>query len=175
MKVIIGAEKEASADWMATTTNELDPIDIKSFYTFFKKPSSVDAFLLEHILEHYTLEEGKIIANNLYEFLKVGGYARVAVPDINFHNKAYYERAKVGGPGPASTHKVFFDYKTLTSLFEEAGFKVDLLEYCDEKGRFHFNDWKKEDGMVERSYRYSFENKKDSINMLSIIIDAYKR
>lgn len=175
MKVIIGAEQEFSKDWLATSTSELDPLDIKSFYALFKKPSSVDAFLLEHILEHYTLEQGSLIAENLYEFLKTGGYARIAVPDANFQNPSYKERAKIGGPGPASTHKVFYDFKTLKSLFEKAGFSVDLLEYCDEKGRFHFNDWKKEDGHIERSFRYSSENSLDNINMLSIIIDAYKR
>ena len=55
---------------------------------------------------------------------------------------------KSGGPEnidhPAYTHKVFYNYKTLIEVFEKAGFIVDLLEYCDENGRFHFNCWNPE-------------------------------
>lgn len=50
---------------------------------------------------------------------------------------------KVGGNGdpnhPAYTHKIVYDYKTLCVAFEKAGFVVDLLEYCDENGTFHYN------------------------------------
>ena len=34
--------------------------------------------------------------------------------------------------------KIVYDYKTLCAAFEKAGFVVDLLEYCDENGTFHY-------------------------------------
>lgn len=47
---------------------------------------------------------------------------------------------QIGGPGPkdhpAASHKIVHNYKTLTKMFETAGFEVVLLEYCDENGSF---------------------------------------
>jgi len=51
---------------------------------------------------------------------------------------------------------------------------VDLLEYCDENGEFHYKKWNPEDGFIGRSYRFDTRNSKDKIGMVSIIIDAHK-
>jgi predicted SAM-dependent methyltransferase len=75
---------------------------------------------------------------------------------------------------PAYTHKVFYDYKTLETVFKSAGFEIDLLEYCDEKGRFHFNYWNPEQGMIGRSLRFDTRNNNGKLGMVSIIIDAIK-
>lgn len=34
---------------------------------------------------------------------------------------------------PAANHKIFFNYKRITSMFEQVGLQVSLLEFCDEK------------------------------------------
>ena len=85
---------------------------------------------------------------------------------------------KPGGTGdinhPAYSHKVFYDYRTLIEIFERIGFKVDLLEYCDENGRFHFNYWSPDDGIIGRSLRFDTRNNNGSLGMVSIIIDAIK-
>jgi len=47
----------------------------------------------------------------------------------------------VGGPGPAAEHKVVYHYRTLTEVFSSVGVEVRLLEWCDEQGRFHWEDW----------------------------------
>ena len=64
---------------------------------------------------------------------------RCAVPDGYFQNEAYQNLIKVGGPGPAdhpaASHKMVYNYKTLSQVFEFAGFDVQLLEYVDETGR----------------------------------------
>ena len=52
---------------------------------------------------------------------------------------------KIGGNGdpnhPAFNHKIVYDYKQFCSVFEQAGFEVELLEYCDENGNFHYKYW----------------------------------
>lgn len=175
MKVIIGQEFPPQSDWLATSRKELDPLDIKTYYALFKKADSVDAFLMEHVLEHYTESDALKILENVRTFLRPNGYIRAAVPDANFMNPDYQKRAGIAGPGPASTHKVFYTYKTFTKLFEKAGFnKVELLEFCDEEGRFHYNEWDPSKGMIHRSAKYSEENTLKKFNMLSIIVDAHK-
>jgi len=177
-RVIIGAGNTSYEGWITTQENELNLLNINDYYKLFEKEESVDAFLAEHVFEHLNYEEGIEAGKNLYKFLKPGGYIRVAVPDVNYKNEWYYHMCKPGGPGsidhPAYTHKVFYDYKTLIEVFEKAGFKVDLLEYCDENGRFHFNYWNTEEGIIGRSLRFDTRNNDGKLGMVSIIIDAYK-
>ncbi|CEN78271.1 hypothetical protein [Paraclostridium sordellii] len=85
---------------------------------------------------------------------------------------------KVGGPGPvdhpAYTHKIVYDYLSFVEVFKEAGFEVELLEYCDEEGVFHYKYWNEEDGKIGRSFRFDTRNSLEKLGMVSIIIDAKK-
>jgi Uncharacterized protein conserved in bacteria len=177
-RIIIGAGNTSYEGWITTQENELNLLNINDYYKLFEQEESVDAFLAEHVFEHLSYDEGVKAGKNLYKFLKYGGYIRIAVPDINFKNDWYYNMCKPGGPGnidhPAYTHKVFYDYKTLIEVFEKAGFRVDLLEYCDESGRFHFNYWNPEQGIIGRSLRFDTRNNDGRLGMVSIIIDVYK-
>lgn len=178
VKVILGAGNTTYSGWLSTQANELNLLRTEDFYRLFIKEDSVDIFLAEHVFEHLTIEEGIVAAKNIYQFLKKGGHARIAVPDRYFNNEWYFNMCKPGGSGdarhPAYTHKVFYDYLSLSEVFVEAGFSVDLLEYCDEEGQFHSKDWKPEDGMVGRSLRFDSRNSKGKIGMVSLILDAYK-
>ena len=134
--------------------------------------------LAEHVWEHMTEEDGIMAARNCYDFLNAGGYIRCAVPDAFFRNEWYQNMVQVGGPGPvehpAYTHKVLYNYKTFKAIFEKAGFVVDLLEYCDEEGYFHYKHWNESDGFIGRSFRFDTRNTRNNISMVSIIIDAKK-
>lgn len=177
MKIILGARTTAYDGWIATQQEDLDLTDRASFERYFgdKKAS---AMLCEHVLEHITLEQAENAAKIIYDYLEDGGYIRVAVPDCNFRNDWYQNYCKVGGdrnPNSASyDHKIFYDYKTLVKVFENAGFKVDLLEYCDENGAFHYKYWNDEDGHICRSFRFDTRNSLEKLGMVSIIIDAKK-
>lgn len=63
---------------------------IDDYHKLFGEEDSVDAFLTEHVFEHLSYEEGVEAGENLYKFLKDGGYIRVAVLDINFKNEWYH-------------------------------------------------------------------------------------
>lgn len=177
-KIIIGAGNTSYEGWLSTQENELNLLDEVSFYKLFNEENTVDCFLAEHVWEHLSFDEGVIAAKNLFKFLKVGGYARIAVPDVNFQDDWYHNMCQPGGPGdvnhPAYTHKVFYDYQKLMEVFQVAGFKVKLLEYCDEEGDFHFNYWHPNQGMIGRSLRFDTRNENGELKMVSIIIDAFK-
>jgi predicted SAM-dependent methyltransferase len=177
MKVILGAGKSKLEGWISTQEDELN-ILLESDWLKAYKYESMDALLAEHVWEHLTLEEGIIAAKNCYKFLKPGGYLRCAVPDSNFDNEWYQNMVQVGGPGPidhpASGHKIVYNYKQFVEVFKKAGFKVDLLEYCDENNKFHYTYWNEEDGKIGRSYRFDTRNTEKRLKMVSLIIDAKK-
>ena len=103
----------------------------------------------------------------------------MAVPDKNFRSQWYQNMVKVGGNGdpihPAFSHKVLYDYKTLIPVFAQAGLEVELLEWCDEEGRFHYKYWNQTDGKIGRSLRYDTRNFDGKLGMVSLIIDAKKQ
>lgn len=177
MRIIIGAGKTAYNGWVSTQESELNLLNRSDFDRLFstQKPT---AFLAEHVWEHMTFEEGCLAAKNCFDYLADGGYIRVAVPDKNFRNEWYQNMVKVGGNGdpshPAFTHKIVYDYQTLTRVFEQAGFQVELLEWCDEEGGFHYKDWSEADGLIGRSLRFDSRNTDGKLGMVSIILDAKK-
>lgn len=177
MKVIIGAGQTSFDGWISTQETELNLLDKYSFYRTLNGEQTT-AFLAEHVWEHMTLDDGIIAAKNCYDCLIDGGYIRVAVPDKNFRNEWYQNMVQIGGNGdpnhPAFTHKMMYDYKLLKSVFEQAGFEVELLEYCDENGFFHYKYWNELDGKIGRSFRFDTRNAPDNLGMVSIIIDAKK-
>ena len=177
MKVIIGAGKTSFDGWISTQEDELNLLNEENFKAMFSEEKA-EAFLAEHVWEHMTYEEGIVAAKNCFKYLVEGGYMRVAVPDVNFRNDWYQNIVKVGGNGnpshPAYTHKIVYDYKTFCDVFLQAGFEVELLEYCDEDGIFHFKYWNEKDGKIGRSFRFDTRNSDNNIGMISIILDAKK-
>lgn len=177
MKIIIGAGQTSYEGWISTQEEELNVLNREHFEGRFLQ-ESLDAILAEHVWEHMTLEEGKLAARNCYDFLRCGGYIRCAVPDANFRNEWYQNMVKVGGPGPAdhpaASHRIVYDYKSFREVFRQAGFEVELLEYCDEQGDFHYTYWNESDGRIGRSLRFDTRNSREKLGMVSIILDAKK-
>lgn len=177
MKIIIGAGKAKYNGWISTQEEQLNLMSIEQWKRL-TEDDAIEAMLAEHVWEHFSYEDGIKAAENCYEFLEPGGYIRAAVPDKNFKSQWYQNMIRVGGPGhenhPATDHKMVYDYKTFVEVFEKAGFKVTLLEYCDEAGDFHYIQWDENKGKINRSYRFDSRNSKDKLGMVSIIIDAVK-
>ena len=178
IRVIIGASSQSYPGWIQTQEQELNLLDRTDWELSFGE-RKIDVILSEHVWEHLTYEEGIEAAKICYSYLKSGGYIRVAVPDGFFRNEWYQNIVKIGGPGPkdhpAASHKIVYNFKTLTLMFEEAGFQVKLLEYCDEAGEFHFNEWDPEKGFIYRSFRFDHRNTKESLGFVSLIVDAIKK
>ncbi len=177
MKVIIGAGSQNWKGWIATQGDELNLLDESTWARFFGD-GLADALLCEHVYEHLTLEEGKEAARTIYRYLKPGGFIRIAVPDRYFPDEGYQRAVQAGGPGPknhpAADHKVVYGYKELREVFEEADFEIRLLEYHDEKGNFHLNEWNVNEAPIYRSSKLDHRNQNGTIGFASLIIDAVK-
>lgn len=178
LKIVVGAgEINNNPGWLHTNEDELNLLKREDWIKRFDS-NSLEVILAEHVWEHLTYEEGVEAAKVCYEFLKNGGYIRCAVPDSFFPDEEYQEGVQVGGPGPldhpAASHKIVHNYKTIISMFESAGFQVKLLEYCDESGEFHCNDWDEKAGFIYRSKRFDHRNQDGKLGFVSLIVDAVK-
>lgn len=178
LRVVIGAgDYDNNPGWIKTQETELNLLQESDQSNKFSR-GSLSAILAEHVWEHLTYEKGKAAARLCFDFLKPGGYIRCAVPDGFFPNKDYQAAVQIGGPGPddhpASSHKIVHNYRTISRMFEEVGFKVDLLEYCDQNGEFYYNDWDEKQGYIYRSKRFDHRNEKGSLGFVSVIVDAVK-
>lgn len=177
MKIIIGAGNTHMNGWVSTQQDELDLLS-RSDFARLLGGQKAEAMLAEHVWEHMTEADGRTAAENCFDWLADGGYIRAAVPDRNFRNDWYQNMVKIGGNGdpshPAFSHKIVYDYRLFRDVFEQAGFVVDLLEYCDEDGGFHYKYWNEADGIIGRSLRFDTRNSGGRLGMVSIIIDAKK-
>lgn len=138
LNIIIGAGKQSYEGWIATQQEQLDLLNPADWTQSFGD-RQIDALLCEHVWEHLTLEQGQAAASLCHKHLKPGGYLRCAVPDANFPDVYYQTMARGDVPPdhPAYDHKIVYDYQLFAQIFRDAGFGIDLLEYCDEQGRFH--------------------------------------
>ncbi|MCJ8005935.1 SAM-dependent methyltransferase [Lederbergia wuyishanensis] len=178
IRLVVGAGAyNNNPGWIHTQENELDLLDVTTWANRFDE-NSITAILAEHVWEHLTYEEGLQAAKTCYTYLKPSGFLRCAVPDGFYSDKAYQKAVQVGGPGPkdhpAASHKIVYNYNTLSNLFLSAGFEVKLLEYHDEEGNFHYNQWDGEKGVIFRSKYYDPRNKDGKIVFPSLIVDAIK-
>lgn len=173
IRIVVGASGIVPHGWVGTEIQYLNLLKESTWRNFFQK-NQVKAILAEHVWEHLTLDEGELAAKNCFKFLKKGGYVRVAVPDGFFPDKKYIDHVKINGIGDgADDHKVLYNYKTFSKVFEKAGFQINLLEYFDEEGKFTYHEWNKDDGMIYRSKRYDKRNN-DKLRYTSIMLDAIK-
>ncbi len=174
LKIVVGASGIYEAGWIPTevaTLNLLRPDD----WAYYFSKSPIDAIVAEHVWEHLTEKEGIVAATNCHNYLKIGGYLRVAVPDGFHPNREYINRVRPGGAGPgADDHRVLYNHLSFREVFKKVGFQVELLEYFDEHGQFHFQDWDPLDGMIRRSRSHDSRNKEGILNYTSLILDAKK-
>jgi predicted SAM-dependent methyltransferase len=174
LKLVIGSCGIFDPGWIGTDAHYLNLLRPYHWRRYFQK-NSIDALLAEHVWEHLTLEEGLIAAQICYEYLKPGGYVRIAVPDGYHPDPAYIRHVQVNGTGPGSDdHKVLYNHETLTTLFQQAGFSVALLEHFDNQGVFQSAQWDPARGKIHRSQRFDERNVGGQLTYTSVVLDAIK-
>jgi predicted SAM-dependent methyltransferase len=174
LRIIVGAAATKQEGWTSTDYPLLDLTDARAFAALLGS-GSISNILAEHVWEHLSPEDAARACNNCFAYLKQGGVLRIAVPDGLHTDTDYIAQVKPGGHGPgADDHKVLYDYRTLSALLEQAGFRVRLLEWFDEQGQFHHEDWDAADGYIMRSTRYDQRNRGSPTTYTSLIIDAVK-
>jgi predicted SAM-dependent methyltransferase len=177
IRIIVGASLQSYPGWISTQEEDLNLLKREDWELSFGD-RKIDSILAEHVWEHLDGEEGRHAARICFDFLKPGGMIRCAVPDGYFPDREYQEMIKVGYPKPddfpAAQHKIVYTYRLLKDVFKSAGFAVELLEYCDEQGIFHYTEWNPEEGFIYRSKRFDHRNKNGALKMVSLILDAKK-
>ncbi|MBZ0319444.1 MAG: hypothetical protein K8L91_23740 [Anaerolineae bacterium] len=176
--MVIGANRKPRSGWILTEIYNLDILNERDWKRNFTE-EGVDALLAEHVWEHLTIDEGIAAARFCFQYLKPGGYLRVAVPDGYFPSTDYIDYVRPGGFGPsADDHKILYTHDTFGNVFKSAGFKVELLEYWDEHGQFHSSDWDADGGTITRSNRFAKHTFRchngEEHKYTSIILDAKK-
>lgn len=176
MKIVVGAQFTKYHGWISLQKSELDIRDERSWARMFQ-PNSLEAVLAEHVLEHLTFPEAVAAVRNCFKYLKPNGYFRIAVPD-GFHpepNYIVWVRPVTGWNG--LDHKFLFNYENLSNLLFDTGFVVRLLEWYDEQGTFHKQQWSNDDGVISRSANTlwsKFLGIVVNAEYTSLIVDAVK-
>lgn len=174
LKIIVGSGATKQKGWISTNYPLLDVANAHTFAEWFA-PGTISNFLAEHVWEHLSPEDAVKACNNCFVYLKHGGVLRVAVPDGFHPDPDYIAQVKPGGYGVgAGDHKILFNYGTLSSLLQDAGYKVRLLEWFDEHGNLHYENWDPLDGLIVRSSRFDQRNQQNKTAYTSLIIDAIK-
>lgn len=117
------------------TLDKYEKADIKAdiFEEGLFKDNSIDYILSEHVLEHFSSDDGKKFAKICYSALKSGGKLEISVPDIgkidqvtdqNYRLKVLYGWRE---HGEGMFHLFGYNILTLQELLKTQGFKVESL------------------------------------------------
>lgn len=150
LKVILGAGGTRQYGWHSLNQVDLDVRDPASWSRLFA-PNSVDVLLAEHVWEHLKPSEAVQATRLCFDYLKPGGYFRIAVPDGLHPHPKYIDWVRPGGVWNPHDHHFLYTYKTLGKLLSDAGFNVQLYEWWDEHQLFRLAPHRFEHGYIRRS------------------------
>jgi len=174
IRLAIGSESHCSEDWIPAEIDQIDLVNPASWSSFFQK-SSLDAILAEHVWEHLSEQDGKTAARNCFQFLRPGGYLRVAVPDGFHPSQQRRTLQRLGGSelgtGGCAT---LYNHYSFADAFLAVGFQVQLIEFFDQEGVFHSNHWDVSKGLVKRTLLFDERNIAQPFAYTSLVLDAVK-
>lgn len=175
INIVFGAGPTKYQGWFSTNIISIDVTKEKDFSKFFCH-KKIDKALAEHVLEHLTEGQIRLMIENLLKYSNPGLVVRIAVPDGFHADSDYLDRVKPGGYGCGSDdHKHLFNYQSLSILFESYGFTTDLIEYWDEKKQFHTFYKNDDNGFISRTFLRDDRNLDGIPHYTSLIIDFIKR
>jgi len=173
VRVIIGAASTEYEGWLSTDLPILDALNSSHWRSIFPY-GSLYRILAEHVIEHWTEEQFRLFLRTVEPYLAEQGRIRIAVPDGFHPDSSYIEYVKPGGTGAgADDHKVIYNHVSVTRILSDENYAYRLLEYFDEKGKFHRVPWDTGDGFVSRSSAFDSRNKKSPLSYTSLIVDAW--
>jgi predicted SAM-dependent methyltransferase len=174
LRIVVGSSGQFEPGWIATEYQYLNLLVPLHWERAFGK-RKLDAIVAEHVFEHLTAGDGLIGIRTCAQFLKPGGYLRIAVPDGFSPDPEYIDRVRPGGTGPGSDdHKVLYNIDLLASMLRKCGLTPVPLEYYSADGNFHYEDWNPSTGKISRSRRFDERNADGILRYTSLIVDGVK-
>jgi predicted SAM-dependent methyltransferase len=102
---------------------------------------SFDGVFCEHVMEHFSLEDGQRLAREVYRILRLGGCFRVVVPDAELLLRRYFDtpdemvaQRRAGEATPMEIvnlyfrqryeHQFLYDWSTMEKMLLGAGFET---------------------------------------------------
>lgn len=183
IKLIMGAASTNYAGWFPTDIQFVNDneIQINVFDWDVTKPEDfanklqgrkIQKVLAEHVLEHLSTEQIRLMLANFKKYGAPDMTIRVAVPDGLHTDQAYIEQVRPNGTGEgAHDHKHLFTYQSLSELFAKNGFDAHLVEYWDENRQFHQGYQNDTNGYIKRSFLNDSRNQQGTPVYTSLIID----
>jgi predicted SAM-dependent methyltransferase len=176
IKINIGSGSDGNLaeykDWICVDKDILDITNENDWLELLGE-KKVDCILAEHVWEHLNKNDTLSANRNCYEFLRLGGSLRIAVPDGFHKNTNYIDYVKPNGTGSGSDdHKILYNFESLSTSLNNMGFKVNPLEYWTKDGRLISSKIDPQFGPIKRSAQKNIPFENDIYT--SLIIDAIK-
>jgi SAM-dependent methyltransferase len=117
-----GGDKWAVDAW-ANFTQHLSP-GVKGLVADIRRPISglpekhFDLCFTSNVLEHFSIEEGEMVLEQVKKALRPGGYFVALQPNFPFCVKTYFDDY---------THRTIFTHESLANFLSAKGFKVALV------------------------------------------------
>ena len=174
-RVCLGASTIHYRGWVSTDVDTLDITSEADWGAVFEGRQA-DAMVAEHVFEHIPVDGIPTALRLCTAHLKPGARLRIAVPDARRTDERY-TRENIP---PTSGHTIYFDVESLSAAIREAGMEPSALEWFDADGVFQRREWRPEDGMIRRSWRFDrqsdfrIEHRGETLHYTSLIVDAIK-
>lgn len=173
IRIIIGASSTRESGWISTERDFFDLTDQDIMSKFLGK-SKVDAYLLEHVLEHLSVNDSELALSFLASTLKSDGYIRIAVPDGNHPDDDYLRYVGIDGP---DDHKHLWRVGDFELISSKLGLNLTALEFCDELRIRRKIQQLDDRGLITRRFlnlNSDHSNWQSSIGPSSLIVDLHQ-
>ncbi|TQD23849.1 hypothetical protein [Methanolobus vulcani] len=150
VKIVPGAGKTRYEGWISIEVQELDITSTYDLNYYFAN-KKIDNILLEHVIEHIDYKNFIHFLVTIKPYLKKGAIIRIAVPDRNHPSEYVRLLTGVNGLEPgADDHKYFYGIDDFENIACQTDYKLDKVEYFDNNGIFHKNNFDLSDGYISR-------------------------
>lgn len=163
--------------WVHIDGGDYDHLDYKSITALDFADNTVDLIYSSHVIEYFDRTEITGVLEEWRRVLKKGGTLRVAVPDFESMARLYTEKiiklenllgplyGKMKMEDKIIYHKTSYDYKSLSTLLTQCGFR-DIRLY----------DWRKTDHAHcdDHSQAYIPHMDKEKGTLISLNVECVK-